>query len=438
MELDYEKTFFEGSKESIPPGKVCDRPVVVLIADDDPVSRRILSRSLHQAEYEVVTVTDGNDARDILLSERPPDIALLDWVMPGKSGTELCRIIANEVSHFVYTVLITAKADSNDLIEGLQSGAHEFLTKPINVAEFNVRMSAAVRFLKYERELLKKNREIARYAHIMEELANTRAKQLVHAERLATLGMLSAGIGHEIKNPVAYVSGNIQILNRYKTEILAAINYSLESGNGNASRLKLIQDNLPEILNAAKEGLTRITSILSGLSKFAHRGNSTRVHAPIEQCISDAIELSRNKWKYHVTVNTDCDELPAIEVNPQEITQVVVNLMVNASDAMRDRDDGIDSIIDVSLKPNGQYQRIVVADNGPGIPDEMSDRIWNPFFTTKPSGEGTGLGLAICSGIVEEHGGEIFFKNLPTGGACFVIDLPVIDFRVSLNPATFI
>ena len=437
MELDYEKTFIETSKDSIPPGNVCDSPVVVLIADDDPVSRRILSKSLHQAEYEVITVRDGNQARDILLSKRPPDIALLDWVMPGLSGTELCRIIETDVSQFVYTVLITAKADSNDIIEGLQSGAHEFLTKPINVAEFNVRMSAAARFLKYERELKKKNREIASYAHMMEDLANTRARQLVHAERLATLGMLSAGIGHEIKNPVAYVSGNIQILKRYQSTILSAVSESLAADSGDATKLKMIQDNLPELLNAALEGLTTITGIVSGLSKFAHRGNSKKAHASIEQCIDDAIELSRNKWKYHVAVNKDCDSLALIEVNAQEITQVVVNLLVNASDAMNDRTDGKDSVIDISLKPNGQYQRIVVADNGPGIPDKMSDDIWAPFYTTKPSGEGTGLGLAICSGIIEEHGGEIFYKNLPSGGACFVVDLPIIDFRASLIPSLY-
>jgi two-component system, NtrC family, sensor kinase len=434
MALDYEKTFLDTAKESIPPGHVCDAPVVVLIADDDPVSRRILSKSLHRAEYEVVTVTDGDQARDILLSDRPPDIALLDWVMPGTSGIELCRIISSKVSQFVFTVLITAKGDVSDIIEGLQSGAHEFLAKPINVAEFNVRMSAAVRILKYERQLKQKNAEIARYAHLMEDLAATRAKQLVHAERLATLGMLSAGIGHEIKNPVSYVSGNIQIIKRYQSTILHAIDQTLESGAGDSNKLKMVHDNLPELLNAAHEGLRTITHILEGLSKFAHRGNSMRVQAHVEQCIDDAIELSRNKWKYHVAVNKDCDSLPEININVQEITQVVVNLLVNASDAMHERDDGKDSVIDISLKPNGQYQRIVVADNGPGIPEDIRGDIWNPFYTTKPSGKGTGLGLAICSGIVEEHGGEIFFKNLPSGGACFIIDLPAVEGRPSLFP----
>ncbi|MBN2530684.1 MAG: response regulator [Deltaproteobacteria bacterium] len=434
MSKDYEKTFLEKAKDSIPPGNAYDAPVVVLIADDDPVSRRILSKSLHQAEYEVITVKDGDEAREILLSDRPPDIALLDWVMPGTTGTELCQIIARDVSHFVYTVLITAKADIDDIIEGLQSGAHEFLAKPINVAEFNVRMSAAARFLRYERELKLKNAKIADYARMMEDLAATRARQLVHAERLATLGVLSAGIGHEIRNPVAYVSGNIQILRRYESVILDAVAHSMESDRGDKTKLKMVHDNLREILNGAQEGLRTITSILEGLSKYVYRGDAFRTLSMVEQCIDDAIELSRNKWKYHVAVNKDCDQLPPIRINAQQITQVMVNLLVNASDAMYERDDGIDSVIDVSLKPNGSHQRIVVADNGPGIADDMREDIWDPFFTTKESGQGTGLGLAICSGIVEEHGGAIFYKNLPTGGACFIVDLPAVEVRNSITP----
>lgn len=430
MNTDYQKAFgreTKGSRDTIPPGTVCDAPIVVLVADDDPTSRRILTRTLHQADYEVISVVNGDDAKEVLLSDRIPDIALLDWVMPGVSGPALCELIREHSNRFVYTVLITAKTALEDVIFGLESGAHEFLSKPINLAEFNVRMNAAVRLLRYERELSQKNEKIAAYAQMMEELAQTRAKQLVHAERLATLGMLSAGIGHEIKNPVAYVSGNVQILKRYRPVIQKAIGHALETKTGDTKKLEFVANNLESIILGAMEGLGSITTILQGLNKYAYRGVQVYQQTILEYCIDDALELSQNTWKYHVSIQKDCDSLDGIHVNSQEITQVIVNLLVNASDSMKEREDGKQSIIDVSLKPNGAYQRIVVADNGPGIPDKYLEKIWNPFFTTKPSGEGTGLGLAICSGIVEEHGGEIFYKNLPSGGACFVIDLPLND-----------
>ncbi len=409
---------------TIPPASLFEDVVRVLVADDDGVTRKILTRTLDEAGYDVIEAKDGDTARTILLSSDAPDIALLDWVMPGCTGPELCTLVRDQVEKFVFIMLVTGRTTQEDMIEGLNSGAHEFLTKPINLAEFNVRMTVASRILEYERTLSKKNQEIARYATQMKDLAETRARQLVHAERLATLGMLSAGIGHEIKNPVAYVAGNMQVIGRYRNDLRTALQGALDSGVGDQKRMKFLLENGGALIEGIEEGLGRIVGILEGLSRFAHRGTGKKAEAYLHQCINDAVDLSRNTWKYHVTVTTDLDDLPPLSLNAQEITQVLVNLLVNASDAMKDRPSGVDNTIHITLKRNGRFQRIAVADNGPGIPDDIRERIWDPFFTTKKEGEGTGLGLAICSGIIEEHRGRITVKNLPDGGACFLIDLP--------------
>ncbi|MBN2804652.1 MAG: response regulator, partial [Deltaproteobacteria bacterium] len=391
-------------------------------------SRQLLSGALHNAGYDVITVKNGLEARDILLSERPPDIALLDWTMPGMTGPELCKVIEQEVDSFIYTVLVTSKTDLESIIFGLESGAHEFLPKPINIAEFNTRMAAAVRILDYEKKLSRKNVEISQYAKKMKELANTRAKQLIHSERLATLGMLSAGIGHEIKNPVAYLSGNVQIAGRYKNDIVNALKFSIENNNGDIKRQQFLLDNGEDLINGIDEGIKKIVSILSGLSKFASKGTREKHDTYLEQSIKDSLDLSRNKWKYHVEAITDIDpNLPPVKAVSQEIIQVLVNLFINASDAMQNRKDNSQNIINISLKQHGKLQRIVVADNGPGIPDDIREKIWDPFFSTKKDAESTGLGLAISIGIIEDHGGTLVEKKIPEQGACFVIDLPVED-----------
>ena len=193
--------------------------IQVLVADDEETTRRILSRVVTNAGYRVMVAEDGTAAWKSIVGDNPPDIALLDWMMPGYSGPELCKMMKDKLDTFIYIILVTGKREPEDLVEGLESGAHEFLSKPVNYAELSARLSAGVRIVKYERTLAQKNAKISRYAAHMEELAAARASQLIHAERISTLGLLSAGIFHEINNSLSIISGNAKILSRFWTDI---------------------------------------------------------------------------------------------------------------------------------------------------------------------------------------------------------------------------
>ena len=406
------------------PAAAPDEDIHILVADDDETSALILTKPLQKSGYRVSHARNGTEAWAFLNRPQPPQIALLDWMMPGYSGVELCAMIAQRRDVFVYTVLITSRTQPGDMLAGLQAGAHEFLLTPVNLAEFNARMNVAIRLLRYERDLARKQVELQAYALQMESLAEARAQQLVHADRIATLGVMSAGIIHEIKNPLTYLAGNAQTLTRYwnrlKPLLPAVANDALPP-----DQLGRMSENIPVLLQGIHDGVAHISRIASGLSRFSHAGTEQRTPTTLRTCVDAAVDLSQACWKYHAEVQVSGgEELAPLVINEQEIVQVLLNLIVNASDALEQRSDGGEGRIDVRLHADEDAQYIQVSDNGPGIPEDVLARIWNPFFTTKEQGRGTGLGLAISLGIVQEHGGTMTVRNLPEGGARFTISIP--------------
>ena len=336
--------------------------------------------------------------------------------MPVLSGVDVCRrIAASKDGPLIYRILLTSRTERQDLIEALQQGAHDFQSKPVDPDELRCRLKVGERLIEAEDRA-------AHYAAEMESLAEERARQLVHADRLASLGTLSAGIAHEINNPVGFISGNAQTQQMMWRDIEPCLRHCLETGYGEPGKLEFILNEMPDSLLGIRSGVERVTEIVSGLKAYVRKEDAggAREAVDLNACIEDAINLCHNALKYHVEVSTDlAPDLPHLLACSQQIIQVLVNILGNAADAIGTQN----GTIHITSSHAIETATIVIEDSGPGIPPDVLGRLFDPFFTTKPVGKGTGLGLSVSKGIVEAHGGSLKARNGSHGGACFTIEL---------------
>ena len=396
----------------------------VLIAEDDSASRMALRAVLQKWDHEVVVAEDGNQAWELLQTENPK-LAILDWMMPGIEGIELCRRIREKADcDYVYVILLTAKVEKEDIVAGLDAGADDYITKPFDREVLRSRVAVGTRIVQYETLLAEKNVQLQHYGSEMGKLAEERSKQLVHAERMATVGLLSAGIAHEINNPATFIAGNVQTLGKFYEDVEPILRERTQQDCENSEKLEFILDEMPKAVEGIQNGVSRISRIVTGLKSFCRKNENSVAACDINTCIEQALELCHNALKYHVTIEKDLAEnLPGIMADSQQIEQVLINLFVNAADAMIEKSQGT-----LSIKSQSADNSVVVkiSDTGPGIPDDKLDDIWQPFFTTKPPDKGTGLGLFTVRGIIENHEGLISLENKPSGGAEFTITFPAV------------
>lgn len=395
----------------------------ILIAEDDIISRTLLEGMLGNWGYEVIATEDGNQAWDAVQSETP-DIAILDWMMPGLDGIDLCRNIRNaENLHYIYIIMLSAKGRDEDVLAGFNAGADNYMVKPFDGDILRSRIAVGLRVIEYDRKLTEKNKQLQQHSCEMEKLAQERSRQLVHAERMATVGLLSAGIAHEINNPTSFISGNIQTLEKFWKDVEPVLQVT-EMPDELDGKLEFILEEMPKTIDGIRSGVKRVSKIVNGLKAFCRKDHGDLVTCDVNACIEQSLELCRNALKYHVTVEKNlANSLPQIKADSQQIEQVFVNLFTNAVDAIGEKD----GTITIETKVVNDTVLITVADSGSGIAADKLDDIWQPFFTTKAVGSGTGLGLSTVLGIIENHEGHIEVKNKAAGGVLFTISLPVFS-----------
>lgn len=388
----------------------------VLVADDRPTTRFVLKKKLKEWGYDVVEAADGGNAWRILNEDDPPRIAILDWIMPGLDGVAICRKLQErENGSFVYTILLTSKSQKEDLIYALENGAHNFQSKPISPEELRGHVNVG-------RHLVEADDQLNEYATQMERLAEERAGQLVHADRLATLGVLAAGLTHEIGTPLTYVMGHAKMLEYQWADLVPFFNREGVSDKEHEKYEKTLES-IPEKITAILEGAERIGAIVKGMKTFSRKDTGMRIPADIRVCVENALQLCQNMIKYSVSVEKSfSDDIPKVVMNAQQIEQVLVNLISNAADAMETVGKGV---LKITAESAERHVRVTVEDTGTGIPADKLNGIWEPFYTTKREEKGTGLGLSISRGIIEDHGGKIMSENREEGGARFVIELPL-------------
>lgn len=263
-------------------------------------------------------------------------------------------------------------------------------------------------------------------------------RQLVQSEKLASLGTMSAGVAHEINNPLAFVFSNVNSLahsvdefRRYHESVSSVLAANDEDARQQAhdelkayveqADLEFLFSDCADLIDETREGIERVKSIVAGLKAFSRTDSGTMEMVDIIECLRTTLKLAHNQIKYNMEVTEAFDAVPQIKGYPGKLSQVFLNLIVNASQAM----DG-NGQLKISVKRLDEHVvQLKFQDNGSGMSQETMDSVFNPFFTTKPVGEGTGLGLSISHGIIEEHCGRIEVASEQGEGTCFTITLPV-------------
>lgn len=297
--------------------------------------------------------------------------------------------------------------------------------------EKNARLKAEQLLEDKARELYMKNQQLeASY----DQLKKQQAFMLNH-EKLATLGTLSAGIAHEVNNPLAFVSSNVESLQLYLKSYNRLYQHAKTlqeklSGEDREELASLIEEedlefvteDIPELVSDTNDGLKRVREIILNLRSFARTQSSDRCSADLVEGLESTIKLLTSELKNSVTLKLDLQPLPEITCNPNELNQVFLNLIINAKHATQESSD---PTISVSTHLDNQQIVIEIKDNGCGMSEELQKEIFVPFFTTKPVGQGTGMGLAIAYSIIQDHNGEIQVTSEPDRGTAFTIKLPV-------------
>ncbi len=258
-------------------------------------------------------------------------------------------------------------------------------------------------------------------------LEKTYERQLQQADKLASLGQLVSGIGHEINNPNQFIRGNVKIIQQAFEGILPILDeYYAQHPDLKIARLKyeFFREHILVLVNDMAHGSERIKEIVEGLKRFARRDEGLLIDAVDANTILDAARrLVHNEVNKFADIELDlAADLPIITGNAQKIEQVIVNLLINAGQAMP---EGRRGRIRASTRAEGANVVIEVQDNGKGMSEQTIKRIFEPFFTTRRAGGGTGLGLAIAYRIVEEHGGSIAVASKLDVGTTFKISLPM-------------
>ncbi len=274
-----------------------------------------------------------------------------------------------------------------------------------------------------------------RQLHEAHEALKLTQQQLLHAEKMSSLGRLVAGVAHELNNPISFVLGNVHALNRYTTRLrqyLDAVHSEAALGNNPALlalahklRIEHILQDLPSLMDGTIEGAQRTASIVDGLKRFSAQDGKEREMVAVDAIIERAIHWVRTGMKLDFDVELQACPDCMVTGNAGQLLQVLMNLIQNAYDAASAQ-PGVSPVLKICAKREANFLLISLHDNGPGIAPEVMFSIFEPFFTTKPVGKGTGLGLSISYGIVERHGGTLTAHNHPQGGAEFVLRLPLI------------
>jgi signal transduction histidine kinase len=272
------------------------------------------------------------------------------------------------------------------------------------------------------------NKQTSELRNTLENLRSAQS-QLIQSEKMASLGELTAGIAHEIQNPLNFVN-NFSEVNK---ELLVEMNEEIEKGNLEEVKLiaKDVTDNEEKIIHHGK----RADAIVKGMLQHSRSSTGKREPTNINALADEYLRLSyhglRAKDKeFNASMKTDFDQtIGNINIIPQDIGRVLLNLYNNAfyavTEKMKQQPEGYEPTVSVSTKKVGGKVEIKVSDNGNGIPQKIVDKIFQPFFTTKPTGVGTGLGLSLSYDIVKAHGGEIKVNTIEKEFTEFVVQLPV-------------
>ncbi len=405
----------------------------ILLVDDEESVRSLLFDFLSES-YSCETASSTREALDKLAVEQFA-LVISDMIMPGLSGVELLREVSAQYPETA-VIMLSGVNRAQRVMDAVRLGAFDYLVKPcdLDVLERCVERAIERRTLRrearrYKEDLERRNEELAAQKLELERLQ----AQLVHSEKMASLGQLAAGVAHELNNPAGFIIGNMEILKECAEDIKRLLLFydALQFAPEIAAQIAALQDeigykhtlgDLRSIIEDCREGAERIRNIVQNLRTFSRLDEAELKRVDLHEGINSTIRLlSRYYSAPDITLRRNYSDLPAVECYAGQLNQVWMNLLVNAAQAVSSK--GV--CVTVSTRLEEEMAVVSVSDTGCGIPAENLGKIFDPFFTTKPVGEGTGLGLSIAYGIITRHGGRITVESCAGRGTTFTVYIPV-------------
>lgn len=426
---------------------------LILIVDDNERNIQVLGNLLSSKNYRIAVATSGQQALDYV-EKSPPDLILLDILMPEMDGIEVCQRLRNRAPESDIPILfLTALTDSESKVKAFDVGGDDYITKPFSRQEVLARVKVFLDRRQTQLELINSREQLKEINLELEKKVSQRTEhikkmqsQMVIQEKMASIGQLAAGVAHELNNPINFVYTNFITLMENVTdlkEILLDYRQAIWKIEDSGStrhlqdallekeeklRLDFILDDLESLFTESKKGFERISFIIKSMRNFSRMGQDEDFQQyDLNRGIEDTLTIARNEYKHFCKVTTSPGDISPVYCIPQLINEVLLNIIVNASQAIQELHHPQPGTICIHTFMIEKNVCCDIKDNGPGIPEAVQSRIFEPFFTTKPVGKGTGLGLSISYDIiVEKHNGSLTILRSDQSGTTFRICLPGI------------
>ena len=348
-------------------------------------------------------------------------------MMPQLTGYDVCRQIRQK--HDVDSlpvIFLTAKNQVSDLMQSFAAGANDYLTKPISKDELLARVETHLTLLDSQRNL--------------EHQVKHRTKQLIQAEKMASLGVLTDGVAHEISHPASFIQISSQNLQQ-DIQKLQQLVISMADDDTDDAVLNHFRQHFNPLfshIDTIESGTERIQNIVKDLQTFSQKDNDKIVKIDVIENLNATVNLVQTRYANTVEFVTHFNSNPSLYGNPMKLNQVFLQLVVNACEAIVTKLDlpltstvqasnltAKPGKIELSCHQQDQTLMINIADNGCGIKENQLDKLVDPFYTTKSIGQGSGLGLSVAYNIIAQHNGELEFTSTPSEGTLCTIKLPL-------------
>ena len=405
-------------------------PGVILVVDDTPANLERLAEHVAQLGHRVAKAEGGRQAL-ALLRGGGFDLVLLDVLMPGVDGfTVLEQAKADSALREVPVIMVSGLGEVDSVVRCIEAGAEDYLTKPFDPVILRARINACL-----EKKRLR-DAERRRAEELERALEQLRAAQdqLVTQAKLASLGTLTAGIAHEIRNPLNFVTNFAELADRDVAELRGVLNARGTTVSAVREVAGLLADLEQNVAKIQEHG-RRADQIVRAMLLHARGGQGERQFTDVNALVAEYVQLAYHGLRgqdptFQVVVDLDLDgALAPLELFPQELSRVVVNLVQNACHAAfeKKRSAGPDFTPRIVVTTRGRASEVEVRvrDNGNGLAPAVRERIFTPFFTTRPAGSGTGLGLSLSYDIVVQlHHGRLWAESEEGRYAEFIVTLP--------------
>jgi two-component system, NtrC family, sensor kinase len=421
------------------------KPLTILIVEDDPINRILLEGLIDESTLAVSKALSAESlgAAIALFDANRFDVILLDLNLPD--STELNTLTdVIDTSPQAAVIVITGEYGEDLGLQAIARGAQDYLVK----STFNAEMLSKSIHYAIERKRMEEAGKAA-FAELEEAHAELKdmQSQIIQNEKLASIGQLAAGVAHELNTPVGFVASNFETLDKYVGKIRVLLDLYQDVVENMAPspdppwadaiahigktrqtlKIDFILEDIQGLFQDSREGLERVTSIVQNLRDFSRIDQAQELaNFNINDGITSTLVVAKNEIKYDADIHLELGEIPPVPCRAGQLNQVFLNILVNAVHAIKAQDRAERGTITIRTYQDDNHVACEIADDGPGIPEEVRAKVFDPFFTTKPPGKGTGLGLSVSYDIiVNKHKGQLQVKSAPGEGATFVIKLPM-------------